>query len=99
MREWQSFHEKIATLPQFDPSVVRLRRLHIAGAFECSPDRQGRILIPSFHREYAELSTQVLFAGLGTSIEVWDSARWRAEHDAAKGQLNEINAALAQFGL
>ena len=44
--EWQAFQDRIAGLPQFDEAVIRLKRLHIAGATECSPDRQGRILIP-----------------------------------------------------
>ena len=63
--EWQAFQEKIAALPQFDENVILLRRLHIAGAAECSLDRQGRILIPPLLRDYARLRNAVVFAGLG----------------------------------
>ena len=97
--EWQAFHEKIAGLPQFEPSVIRLRRLFVAGASECPVDRQGRILIPPFHREYAALKDTVLFAGLGTTIEIWDRGAWEAERSDAKQNLSDINGALAQFGL
>ena len=62
-------------------------------------DRQGRILLPPFHRDYAALKDTVLFAGLGTSIEMWDRSLWQQEREAAKNQLGEINSALAQFGL
>jgi len=70
--EWLVFQEKIASLPQFDPAVVRLKRLHIAGATECSFDKQGRIMVSSMHRDYAALSGTIVFAGLGSSIEIWN---------------------------
>ena len=86
-------------LPQFDESVIRLKRLHIAGATECSVDRQGRILIPPMLREYAGLNQSVLFAGLGTNIEIWDRPRWENERSKAKENLVEINETLARLGL
>jgi len=99
MQEWQAFQERIAGLPQFDAAVIRLKRLHIAGACECSADRQGRILIPPMLREYAGLKTQVLFAGLGANIEIWDRTRWEEERTRAKASLAEINEAIARLGL
>ena len=99
MAEWQAFQERIASLPQFDEAVIRLKRLHIAGACECAPDRQGRILLPPFLRDYAGLTHQVLFAGIGTNIEIWDRSRWDEEQQRAKGDLAQIGEALARFGL
>jgi MraZ protein len=106
--EWLAFQEKIADLPQFDENVIRLKRLHIAGACECTPDRQGRINIPPMLREYGgfgEAKTddgkqrQIIFAGLGSTIEVWDRQRWDEERERAKDALPEINQALARLGL
>ena len=99
LKEWQAFHERIAGLPQFDEAVIRLKRLHIAGATECSADRQGRILIPPLLREYAGLKSQVVFAGLGANIEIWDRGRWEEERSRAKESLGAINEALARLGL
>jgi MraZ protein len=99
LQEWQAFQERISALPQFDEAVIRLKRLHIAGATECATDRQGRILIPPVLREYAGLKGQVLFAGLGTNIEIWDRTRWEEERTRAKESLSEINGALARLGL
>jgi MraZ protein len=99
IKEWQAFQERIASLPQFDEAVIRLKRLHVAGAVECSADRQGRILIPPMLREYAGLKGQVLIAGLGNNIEIWDRARWEEERTRAKESLGAINEALARLGL
>jgi MraZ protein len=98
-QEWQAFQERIASLPQFDEAVIRLKRLHVAGATECTADRQGRILIPPILREYAGLKSQVLFAGMGKNIEIWDRARWEEERTRAKESLTEINEAIARLGL
>jgi MraZ protein len=98
-QEWQAFQERIASLPQFDEAVIRLKRLHVAGATECTADRQGRILIPPMLREYAGLKSQVLFAGMGKNIEIWDRTRWEEERTRAKECLPEINEAIARLGL
>lgn len=98
--EWLAFQEKIADLPQFDEAVIRLKRLHIAGACECTPDRQGRILLPPMLREYAGLGEgAVVFAGLGSNIEIWDRQRWDDERELAKQSLPAISDALARLGL
>lgn len=99
IKGWQAFQERVAELPQFDEAVIRLKRLHIAGATECSADRQGRILLPPLLREYAALKSQVVFAGLGANIEIWDRARWEEERTRAKENLGAINEALARLGL
>jgi MraZ protein len=97
--EWQTFQEKIANLPQFDEAVIRLKRLHVAGASECIADRQGRILVPPLQRDYASLRGAVIFAGVGGSLELWDKAHWLEERERAKASLSQINEALARLGL
>ena len=100
IQEWQAFQERISGLPQFDEAVIRLKRLHVAGATECCPDRQGRILLPPMLREYAGLGEgAVVFAGLGSNIEIWDRQRWDDEREQAKQSLPAISDALARLGL
>ncbi len=99
VHEWQAFQQRMADLPQFDENVIRLKRLHIAGAAECATDKQGRILVPPPLRDYANLAGPVIFAGLGTSIEVWDRRLWHEERERAKASLPAINDALARLGL
>ena len=43
---WCEFEKKIAGLPSFDPNVIQLKRLYVAGASECPVDGHGRILLP-----------------------------------------------------
>ncbi len=98
MDQWMSFQEKVAAMPQFDRAVILLKRLHIAGATEVTADRQGRILIPPLLREYAGLQSQVLFAGLGEKIEIWDKDGWGQQRARARECREEINETLARLG-
>ena len=99
IQEWMTFQEKIAALPQFEEAVIRLKRLHIAGACEVTLDRQGRILVPPLLREYAGLAGSVVFAGVGSSIEIWDRGHWEEERERAKLGLPEVSDTLARLGL
>ena len=40
IKAWEEFETKIGALPQFEPNVIRLRRLYVSAAVECE-DRQG----------------------------------------------------------
>lgn len=52
-------------------------RFIISRAVELSPDKQGRILIPSHLQEKAGLSGSALLAGVGDRVEIWDPATFR----------------------
>ena len=45
-RAWEEFEARVASMPQFDPNVVRLRRLYVSAAVDCDLDKQGRVLVP-----------------------------------------------------
>ena len=62
---------KIIHPPNFreEPKIMR----HLIGrGTEVSCDRQGRILIPSHLREFAQLKKDVCIIGTGAIIEIWD---------------------------
>jgi MraZ protein len=40
------------------------------------PDRQGRILVPPYLREYAGIDAECVIVGIGNSIEVWSKDGW-----------------------
>ena len=41
LQEWNAFLERLAKLPQFDPSLMMLRRIYVSGAVECPVDNLG----------------------------------------------------------
>ncbi|ODS33408.1 MAG: hypothetical protein SCARUB_01445 [Candidatus Scalindua rubra] len=39
-------------------------------------DKQGRIIIPQMHKDYAGLKKEVVIVGVMDRIEIWDLQRW-----------------------
>lgn len=76
MDGWQTYKERIASLPFTDQDARDLRRLVFASAADAVPDGQGRINIPQQLRDYAALDTQVVVAGCDSYIEVWNPQAW-----------------------
>jgi MraZ protein len=72
-------------------------RVFFADAKEVTPDRQGRVPIPSSLREYAGLTKDVTVNGVLSRIEVWDAARWQEHKGAGRSSLHEAGS--SGFGL
>jgi MraZ protein len=51
-------------------------RVWAAGSHEVELDRQGRLQIPAYLREFAHLETNVLVTGALNRIELWNPADW-----------------------
>jgi len=75
---WQAFQEKINSLP-FSKSI--LLRHFCANAADCTPDSQGRILIPQNLRDYAGLRKDVVIVGVLNRCEIWDAEKWQAAEE------------------
>ena len=58
------------------PEAQDLQLFMLSGAAPCAADNQGRILIPPALREHARLDKDVVIAGAGTHIQIWDRARF-----------------------
>ena len=68
--------ERAEALSPTDPENRALLRLTYSGANEAVPDRQGRILVPPFLREYAGINGDCVIVGVGHAIEVWSQEGW-----------------------
>jgi MraZ protein len=89
---WSQLAERVRALPSMQADARRLQRHFFAGADYLVPDKMGRIIIPANLREYANLSGEVVIAGVHSRIELWDKGTWDAEQEAADQQ----SAALAE---
>jgi MraZ protein len=95
LSEWQAFVDRLGAGADLEEDAIRLNRLVMASAVECAIDRQGRVLIPPTLREYAGLSRDVLWAGVGRKLEIWDKVRFSEEHQRTRDDLPKITRSLA----
>ena len=77
--EWDKLAEKIAALPMSDPKARRFSRFFLAGAAEVEFDKQGRILLPAYLREYAGITNATVVAGVYNRIELWSEQAWNKQ--------------------
>lgn len=78
LRAWEELETKISELPSFDPNIVRFRRLYVSAAIECELDKAGRVLVPPTLRDRAALAKDVMWAGMGRTVELWAREKWEA---------------------
>ena len=93
---WETFLGKLKLLPN-NRDTRSIVRKFVSQANRVEVDKQGRILIPTVLRDYAELDKDVVLAGAIDKIEVWDKSRWDVETDA--DDIDDITERLADLGL
>lgn len=66
-------------------------RVLFGGAESGTPDKQGRIGIPSLLRAYAGITKDVVVVGVGDRIEIWDPVRYEEVFTAAASRFAELD--------
>jgi MraZ protein len=89
--KWVDVQEKLLEFRRSDPSAWNQVRMIISNAVEVSPDKQGRILVPSGLQSAADLSGTVLLSGNLDRVELWDPATYREVVQAQAGDLTQFS--------
>ncbi len=97
--EWGKLAEKLASLPLGKANSRALSRLMLAGAMDASLDKQGRVIVPEFLREYAKIGKQVVIAGVYNRLEIWDEEKWAQYKNQTEGDVGDIAEQLSDLGL
>ena len=101
LAEFQSFAERLRSLPLTERPSRDFVRVLVAGASQESADAQGRVVIPQPLREYAGLAKDVVVVGQLSRIEIWDREEWGRYMPAAQAAYSDsANAShLAELGI
>jgi len=93
--DWGAYEEHVAGLGPNDLDVQAYLRFLVSGATECPIDSQGRILLPAFLREHAELEREVAIVGVGPRIEIWDKSLFDENQSRTQEDFKRIAAVVA----
>lgn len=96
---WKKLSEQLATLPMGASTSRSFTRFIFAGAAEAEVDSLGRILIPDFLKEFADLKTKVIVAGLQDHVELWDEKRWREYRGRIEKEADVLAEKLGEIGI
>ncbi len=90
--EWANVENRIIQIQEKDETLRRFRRMFIGNAHECHCDKHDRILIPPTLRDYADLTKDIVLAGVIDHFEIWSRERWDREHNTWKEDLKNPTA-------
>lgn len=99
MKTWQEIAQKLGSMPVGEAGTRSFVRLMLAGATDCEIDKQGRVLIPDYLKDYAELGKDVVIAGLFNRLEIWDEKKWNDYKKNAEKNTDEIAEQLGKLGV
>ena len=88
--EWSNFESKLKELPLTNKNARDFVRFFLSGATECEIDKQGRFLISSNLREFAELIKDVVIVGMDSRLEIWSKEKWqKCDEDISADEIAE----------
>lgn len=96
---WHELSARVTALPMTQPAARTLRRLLFGSAANLELDKQGRILLPANLRQYADVVSDAVVAGMDTFIEIWSRERWQAVIDSFPDQAAALAEQVAALGL
>ena len=87
--EWKAQEKKFRDMSFTREESRKFNRLYFSGAAEVICDKQGRILIPSYLKGYAEIKVDVVIIGVSDRIEIWSREKWK---EFFKGNLDSFES-------
>ena len=88
--EWKSQEAKFRNLSFTKREARKFNRLFFSGATPVIPDKQGRILIPSYLKAYAGIKKEIMLVGISNRIEIWSKEAWREFYNASRDSFEDI---------
>ena len=99
MKVWEELAGKLGTLPVGESGTRSFIRLMLAGAVDVEVDKQGRVLIPDYLKDYAKLKKDVVVAGIYNRLEVWDEIAWGNYKRKSEKNTDAIAEQLGKLGV
>jgi len=88
--EWKIQESKFRSIPFTKSEHRKFNRLFFSGAQDVLADKQGRILLSSYLKNYADIKKEVVFIGVSNRIEIWAKELWKEFYDTSKESYEEI---------
>ena len=98
-REWKMLADKLGKLPIGHKDARGFVRLMLAGAMQDDLDGLGRIIIPDYLKNYAQLGKQVIIAGLYNRVEIWDENIWNKYKREAERDAGDMAERMGELGI
>jgi MraZ protein len=88
--EWRTQESKFKSVSFTKQQSRTFNRLYFSGAAEVNFDSQGRILLPIYLKDFAEIKREVVIVGVSNRIEIWARNKWEEFYGNSRQSFEEI---------
>ncbi len=95
--EWKTQEQKFKAMSFTKKEARKFNRMYFSGACELTCDKQGRILMPTYLKQFANIKRDVMIVGVSNRIEVWAKERWLEFYESNKETFEETAERLMEL--
>jgi MraZ protein len=88
--EWRSQEARLKAISFTKQQGRTFNRIYFSGAQEVSFDGQGRILLPQYLKDFAQIKKDVVLVGVSNRIEIWAKDKWEEFYKNSRQSFEEI---------
>ena len=88
--EWRAQETKFRNITFTKQEARTFNRLYFSGAVDVIPDKQGRILLPQYLKDFAEIKKDVIIVGVSNRVEIWAKDKWEDFYGNSRASFEEI---------
>ena len=88
--EWRIQEARFRQLSITRKEARHFNRFYFSGAAEVACDKQGRILLPTYLKEFALIKREVMLVGVSNRVEIWNREGWKKFYNEFKQSYEEI---------
>lgn len=88
--EWKKQEFRFKSLPFTNAEARHFNRIYFSGACEVLCDKQGRILLPQYLKDYASIRRDCVIVGVSNRMEIWAKESWKEFYDGVKGNFEKV---------
>jgi len=98
LKDWQNISKKLGSLSIAQSDQRGFNRFLLSGASEVGVDSVGRILIPDYLKQFANLKQRVVITGVNDRIEIWNEKTWIEYKNRIEKQADQMAEKLGDIG-
>lgn len=81
--EWRLQEQKFKSMSFTKTEARKFNRLYFSGAVDVACDRQGRVLLPQYLKDYAGIKHNIVIVGVSNRMEIWAKDEWYKYYESA----------------
>lgn len=99
VKEWKEFSQQLASLSMGQSESRAFNRFLLGGAVETPIDSAGRILIPDFLKDFADLDNKAIVTGVYNRVEIWNETAWESYTNQVEQQADTLAQKIGEIGM